>query len=59
MTQQELADELGLCQGTCSKWMSGQHLPVGLAKAALIEKYPEIYERILKIHRERNPEKYK
>lgn len=53
MTQQELADAIGVCQSTASKWLSGSHLPVGLAKRELIKKYPDLYKRILKIYEER------
>ena len=54
MTQQELADKLGLRQSTVSKWLSGATKPTGLAKAALQAHFPEVYKQILRIHQERN-----
>ncbi|MCK4500506.1 hypothetical protein KAU11_08405 [Candidatus Babeliales bacterium] len=57
MNQQELADAIGVTQGCASKWLRGEHLPVGLAKKALQEKFPEIYKQILQIHKERHARK--
>ncbi len=53
-TQTELADAIGVTQSACSKWLSGAHKPVGLAKRALIEKFPEVYKQIIQIHKERH-----
>ena len=53
MTQKELADGLGIQQGTVSKHLRGEHLPTGLVKKMYMEKYPDIYKRILQIYEER------
>lgn len=54
MTQQEFAELIGVTQSTISKWLTGTHLPVGLAKRKLQESYPEIYKKIQRLYEEKN-----
>lgn len=51
--QTELATKLGVSQPCISLWLTGKRLPTGLYKKILMEEYPELYERIVKIHKER------
>lgn len=45
-TQQQIADKLGISQGTVHNWLYLKTQPVNLAREKLKEHYPAILERI-------------
>jgi len=48
ITQRELADSLGVCENTVSKYVSGKALPSVEVFALLIEKYGVTFEEIIR-----------